>query len=52
MQLLCRYTADPVVWVNELPLRDFTEGFGSHTPVTVGQSRVARYGGAVHVASS
>jgi hypothetical protein len=33
-----------VVWVNELPPRDFAAGFGSHTPLVVGQSRVARYG--------
>eukprot|EP01105_Mastigella_eilhardi_P014038 TRINITY_DN3191_c0_g1_i1.p1 TRINITY_DN3191_c0_g1~~TRINITY_DN3191_c0_g1_i1.p1 ORF type:complete len:278 (-),score=78.51 TRINITY_DN3191_c0_g1_i1:136-969(-) len=34
---------DPVWWVDRLPPESFDEGFGSHTPMLTGQTRVARY---------
>lgn len=34
---------DPVVWVNKLSEKEFTAGFGSHTPMLLGQARVVRY---------
>lgn len=34
---------DPVVWVNKLSEKDFNAGFGSHTPMLLGQARVVRY---------
>ncbi|KAG8384306.1 hypothetical protein BUALT_Bualt04G0104600 [Buddleja alternifolia] len=33
---------DPVVWVNKLS-EEFNSGFGSHTPLTLGQAKVVRY---------
>ncbi|KAI3794121.1 hypothetical protein L1987_36748 [Smallanthus sonchifolius] len=33
---------DPVVWVNKLS-EEFNTGFGSHTPLFLGQARVTRY---------
>nr|XP_043631508.1 suppressor of RPS4-RLD 1 [Erigeron canadensis] len=33
---------DPVVWVNKLS-EEFNSGFGSHTPLILGQARVTRY---------
>ncbi|KAL2962700.1 hypothetical protein AAZX31_17G159100 [Glycine max] len=33
---------DPVVWVNKLS-DEFNAGFGSHTPMILGQARVVRY---------
>ncbi|KAL8193688.1 hypothetical protein R6Q57_026380 [Mikania cordata] len=33
---------DPVVWVNKLS-EEFNNGFGSHTPLIIGQARVTRY---------
>lgn len=33
---------DPVVWVNKLS-EEFNSGFGSHTPVILGQAKVVRY---------
>ncbi|KAI4330750.1 hypothetical protein MLD38_029007 [Melastoma candidum] len=33
---------DPVVWVNQLS-DEFNAGFGSHTPITLGQAKVVRY---------
>ncbi|KAJ4848829.1 Suppressor of RPS4-RLD 1 [Turnera subulata] len=33
---------DPVVWVNKLS-EEFNSGFGSHTPMTIGQAKVVRY---------
>ncbi|XP_073044864.1 suppressor of RPS4-RLD 1 [Primulina eburnea] len=33
---------DPVVWVNKLS-EEFNSGFGSHTPLTIGQAKVVRY---------
>ncbi|KAL1824253.1 hypothetical protein ACET3Z_011031 [Daucus carota] len=33
---------DPVVWVNKLS-EEFNSGFGSHTPLTLGQYKVVRY---------
>ncbi|KAJ0096832.1 hypothetical protein Patl1_28575 [Pistacia atlantica] len=33
---------DPVVWVNKLS-EEFNSGFGSHTPMILGQAKVARY---------
>ncbi|VVB09911.1 unnamed protein product [Arabis nemorensis] len=33
---------DPVVWVNKLS-EDFNSGFGSHTPMVLGQAKVVRY---------
>ncbi|MFS8010859.1 putative tetratricopeptide-like helical domain superfamily [Helianthus anomalus] len=33
---------DPVVWVNRLS-EEFNTGFGSHTPLILGQARVPRY---------
>lgn len=34
---------DPVVWVNKLSEKEFEAGFGSHTPMVLGQARVVRY---------
>lgn len=34
---------DPVVWVNKLSEKEFNAGFGSHTPMLLGQARVVRY---------
>eukprot|EP00850_Spirogloea_muscicola_P017708 SM000155S01637 [mRNA] locus=s155:42573:48141:+ [translate_table: standard] len=34
---------DPVVWVDQLSPREFVAGFGSHTPIQLGHSRVLRY---------
>jgi len=34
---------DPVWWVDLLTEEQFTEGFGSHTPMVVGQCNVVRY---------
>jgi len=34
---------DPVWWVDLLSPEQFREGFGSHTPMITGQSRVVRY---------
>ncbi|XP_043709211.1 suppressor of RPS4-RLD 1-like [Telopea speciosissima] len=33
---------DPVVWVNKLS-ENYSTGFGSHTPMVLGQARVVRY---------
>ncbi|GAB4849033.1 Suppressor of RPS4-RLD 1 [Ancistrocladus abbreviatus] len=33
---------DPVVWINKLS-EEFISGFGSHTPLILGQARVVRY---------
>lgn len=33
---------DPVVWVNKLS-EEFNSGFGSHTPLILGQAKVTRY---------
>ncbi|XP_020537233.1 suppressor of RPS4-RLD 1 isoform X2 [Jatropha curcas] len=33
---------DPVVWVNKLS-EEFNSGFGSHTPLILGQAKVVRY---------
>lgn len=33
---------DPVVWVNKLS-EEFNAGFGSHTPIILGQAKVVRY---------
>lgn len=33
---------DPVVWVNKLS-EEFNSGFGSHTPLVLGQAKVVRY---------
>lgn len=33
---------DPVVWVNKLS-EEFNSGFGSHTPIILGQAKVVRY---------
>ncbi|XP_054810683.1 suppressor of RPS4-RLD 1 isoform X2 [Prosopis cineraria] len=33
---------DPVVWVNKLS-EEFNSGFGSHTPLVLGQAKVIRY---------
>ncbi|KAI9113425.1 hypothetical protein K1719_015352 [Acacia pycnantha] len=33
---------DPVVWVNKLS-EEFSSGFGSHSPLVVGQAKVVRY---------
>ncbi|KAL5706914.1 Suppressor of RPS4-RLD 1 [Ranunculus cassubicifolius] len=33
---------DPVVWVNKLS-EEFNAGFGSHTPLIIGQGKVVRY---------
>ncbi|GJN10543.1 hypothetical protein PR202_ga28644 [Eleusine coracana subsp. coracana] len=33
---------DPVVWVNKLS-EEFNSGFGSHTPMLLGQAKVVRY---------
>ncbi|EOA15941.1 hypothetical protein CARUB_v10004035mg [Capsella rubella] len=33
---------DPVVWVNKLS-EEFNTGFGSHTPMVLGQAKVVRY---------
>ncbi|CAH8345100.1 unnamed protein product [Eruca vesicaria subsp. sativa] len=33
---------DPVVWVNKLS-EEFNSGFGSHTPMVLGQAKVIRY---------
>ncbi|KAJ4963031.1 hypothetical protein NE237_022970 [Protea cynaroides] len=33
---------DPVVWVNKLS-EEFNDGFGSHTPMILGQAKVVRY---------
>nr|GLL26427.1 suppressor of RPS4-RLD 1 [Ipomoea trifida] len=33
---------DPVVWINKLS-EEFISGFGSHTPLILGQAKVARY---------
>ncbi|KAL2333468.1 hypothetical protein Fmac_014681 [Flemingia macrophylla] len=34
---------DPVVWVNKLSSEEFNSGFGSHTPMILGQAKVVRY---------
>ncbi|KAG6545276.1 hypothetical protein Mapa_013389 [Marchantia paleacea] len=34
---------DPVVWVDMLSEKEFAAGFGSHTPMLLGQSKVVRY---------
>ncbi|XP_047315854.1 suppressor of RPS4-RLD 1 [Impatiens glandulifera] len=34
---------DPVVWVNKLSIKEFKAGFGSHTPLILGQEKVVRY---------
>ncbi|MCO5575061.1 hypothetical protein L7F22_028858 [Adiantum nelumboides] len=34
---------DPVVWVNKLSEKEFKAGFGSHTPMVLGQAQVVRY---------
>ncbi|KAJ1414511.1 Tetratricopeptide-like helical domain superfamily [Sesbania bispinosa] len=34
--------SDPVVWVNKLS-EEFNSGFGSHTPMVLGQAKVVRY---------
>ncbi|XP_061340851.1 suppressor of RPS4-RLD 1 isoform X2 [Gastrolobium bilobum] len=34
--------SDPVVWVNKLS-EEFNSGFGSHTPMILGQAKVVRY---------
>jgi len=34
---------DPVWWVDLLTKEQFTEGFGSHTPMITGQCNVVRY---------
>ena len=36
---------DPVFWVDKLPPASFAAGFGSHTPMYTGQTKVVRYGG-------
>ncbi|XP_062101861.1 suppressor of RPS4-RLD 1 [Humulus lupulus] len=33
---------DPVVWINKLS-EEFNSGFGSHTPMVLGQAKVVRY---------
>ncbi|XP_050368841.1 suppressor of RPS4-RLD 1 [Argentina anserina] len=33
---------DPVVWINKLS-EEFNAGFGSHTPIILGQAKVVRY---------
>lgn len=33
---------DPVVWINKLS-EEFNTGFGSHTPLVIGQAKVVRY---------
>jgi hypothetical protein len=35
---------DPVWWVDQLTPEQFSEGFGSHTPIITGQCNVVRYG--------
>jgi hypothetical protein len=35
---------DPVWWVDQLTPEQFSEGFGSHTPIITGQCVVVRYG--------
>lgn len=34
---------DPVVWVDLLTAKEFEAGFGSHTPMQLGQTKVVRY---------
>ncbi|KAJ7524844.1 hypothetical protein O6H91_17G024500 [Diphasiastrum complanatum] len=34
---------DPVFWVDMLSEKEFTAGFGSHTPMLLGQAKVIRY---------
>ena len=34
---------DPVCWVDKLTPREFEAGFGSHTPMMSGQTKVVRY---------
>ncbi|BFU19319.1 TPR repeat protein [Entamoeba histolytica HM-1:IMSS-B] len=34
---------DPVYWIDLLTHEQFEEGFGSHTPMFIGQTRVVRY---------
>eukprot|EP00897_Mesotaenium_endlicherianum_P000971 jgi/Mesen1/10875/ME000093S10392 len=34
---------DPVVWVDLLTEKEFVQGFGSHTPLLLGQAKVVRY---------
>jgi hypothetical protein len=34
---------DPVCWVDKLTQREFEAGFGSHTPMLSGQTKVPRY---------
>ncbi|KAL2652061.1 hypothetical protein R1flu_020189 [Riccia fluitans] len=34
---------DPVVWVDKLSEKEFAAGFGSHTPMLLGQSKIVRY---------
>ncbi|XP_015578308.1 suppressor of RPS4-RLD 1 isoform X2 [Ricinus communis] len=34
---------DPVVWVNKLRREEFNTGFGSQTPLILGQAKVVRY---------
>ncbi|KAL7714763.1 Tetratricopeptide repeat protein [Entamoeba marina] len=34
---------DPVFWIDRLTHEQFEEGFGSHTPMYIGQTRVVRY---------
>jgi hypothetical protein len=35
--------AEAVLWVDRLTPKDFEEGFGSHTPIFSGQSKILRY---------
>ncbi|CAI5995723.1 unnamed protein product [Closterium sp. NIES-64] len=34
---------DPAVWVDMLTEKEFRAGFGSHTPILIGQTKVVRY---------
>ena len=35
---------DPVWWVDQLPFVQFSEGYGSHTPIVTGHCTTVRYG--------
>ncbi|CAI5481742.1 unnamed protein product [Closterium sp. Yama58-4] len=38
-----REPCDPAVWVDMLTEKEFRAGFGSHTPILIGQTKVVRY---------
>ena len=35
--------SEAVLWVDRLTQKEFEEGFGSHTPIYSGQSKILRY---------